>query len=212
MSKFYLYIKTSPLGLKYLGYTANNPYSYLGSGKRWRSHINKHNFTEKDIHTEIVFETTDKKELTKMGIYYSDLYDVVKSDNWANLKKEEGDGGAYFPTEEQRKKLSTIRKGNHNFFGGKEVFIVWLKGKKMTPEWCKKMGEWIKKSRQTKFECKYCHIKVDASNLSKSHNERCKSNPNYINTDKACKYCGKTMDAANLGRYHNEKCKLKPIL
>ena len=56
-TKYYLYIKTSPLGLRYLGKTTKEPITYLGSGKIWKRHIKKHNFTINDIETEIVFET-----------------------------------------------------------------------------------------------------------------------------------------------------------
>ena len=56
-TKYYLYIKTSPFGLKYLGKTTKNPFTYLGSGKIWKRHIAKHSLTVDDIETEVVFET-----------------------------------------------------------------------------------------------------------------------------------------------------------
>ena len=92
-TKYYLYIKTSPSGLKYLGKTTKDPFNYLGSGKIWKRHIKKHNLTTDNIKTEIVFETTDVEKLIKKGIELSILYDVVKSKEWANLREESGDGG-----------------------------------------------------------------------------------------------------------------------
>jgi len=92
-TKYYLYIKTSPSGLKYLGKTTKDPFTYLGSGKIWKRHIKKHNLTTDNIKTEIVFETTDVEKLIKKGIELSILYDVVKSKEWANLREESGDGG-----------------------------------------------------------------------------------------------------------------------
>jgi hypothetical protein len=92
-TKHYLYIKTSPSGLKYLGKTTKDPFTYLGSGKIWKRHIKKHNLTTDNIKTEIVFETTDVEKLIKKGIELSILYDVVKSKEWANLREESGDGG-----------------------------------------------------------------------------------------------------------------------
>jgi hypothetical protein len=91
--KYYLYIKTSPLGLRYLGKTTKDPITYLGSGKIWKQHIKKHKFTISDIKTEIVFETNDVDELIKKGLELSNLYNVVESRDWANLRKESGDGG-----------------------------------------------------------------------------------------------------------------------
>jgi len=91
--KYYLYIKTSPIGLRYLGKTTKDPFIYLGSGKIWKRHIKKHNLTIGDIKTEIVFETTDIDKLIEKGLELSLLYDVVKSKEWANLREEIGDGG-----------------------------------------------------------------------------------------------------------------------
>ena len=42
--KYYLYVKTSPLGLKYLGKTTKNPITYIGSGKLQNRHIKKYKF------------------------------------------------------------------------------------------------------------------------------------------------------------------------
>ena len=40
---FYLYLKThNKTGLKYLGYTKNDPMKYKGSGKYWSNHIKIH--------------------------------------------------------------------------------------------------------------------------------------------------------------------------
>ena len=88
----YLYVKThNKTGLKYLGKTIYDPYLYHGSGKIWKLHINKHGY---DVSTKVLKECTDKEELKYWGKYYSDLWNVVESDEWANLKPEEGDGGA----------------------------------------------------------------------------------------------------------------------
>lgn len=91
--KYYLYIKTSPLGLKYLGKTTKNPFKYKGSGKIWKRHLKKHNFKSVDIQTEIIIETDNEEILIKKGIEISLKYDVVKSNEWANLRIENGDGG-----------------------------------------------------------------------------------------------------------------------
>ncbi len=87
----YLYVKTHNVtGLKYLGKTSKDPYKYLGSGIYWLNHIKKYG---NDISTEILLETNDEKEIKSKGIYYSELWDVKNSDNWANLTREEGTGG-----------------------------------------------------------------------------------------------------------------------
>ena len=94
----YLYKKThNKTGLQYLGKTVKNPFTYKGSGKKWLLHINQHGY---DVTTEILKECQTKEELRTWGKYYSELWDVVNSRDqngkkvWANLKPEEGDGGA----------------------------------------------------------------------------------------------------------------------
>ena len=62
--KIYLYLKThAKTGLKYLGKTITDPYTYLGSGKRWRRHLAKHG---NDIITEVLLETEDAQELARL--------------------------------------------------------------------------------------------------------------------------------------------------
>jgi hypothetical protein len=87
----YLYVKTHNItGLKYLGKTSQNPHEYKGSGKRWKLHLKKHG---NNVSTEVLLQTESKIELKETGIYYSLMWNVVESDQWANLKIEEGDGG-----------------------------------------------------------------------------------------------------------------------
>lgn len=87
----YLYKKTHNItGLNYLGKTVQDPYKYSGSGKYWKNHIKKHG---NDVTTVILKECQDPDELKTWGIYYSELWNVVESDDWANIKPENGDGG-----------------------------------------------------------------------------------------------------------------------
>ena len=106
----YLYVKTHSItGLKYLGKTTKtDPHSYTGSGKYWKHHLKEHGY---DYTTEILCECQSEIELREKGLYYSNLWNVVKSNEWANLKKEEGDGGAQVWSEDARKKVSNSLKG-----------------------------------------------------------------------------------------------------
>ena len=92
MKKIYLYVKThSKTGLKYLGKTAQkDPHKYRGSGTYWKAHLKKHGAT---YSTEILHEFQTNDEVETWGLYYSELWNVVESTEWANLKPEAGDGG-----------------------------------------------------------------------------------------------------------------------
>jgi len=90
MKHTYLYIKTHSSGLKYLGKTVQNPYTYMGSGTHWIRHLDKHGIEHT---TEILFETNDKLLFKETALYYSHLYNIAESNEWANIVHEQGDGG-----------------------------------------------------------------------------------------------------------------------
>lgn len=88
----YLYVKTHNVtGLKYLGKTLRkDPHKYPGSGTRWTNHLKVHGY---DYTTTILKECTSNEEVKELGLYYSELWNVVESDDWANLITESGEGG-----------------------------------------------------------------------------------------------------------------------
>lgn len=114
----YLYVKTHKVtGLKYLGQTTQDPYSYHGSGVYWKAHLAKHGY---NYDTEILHECQDKNELIEKGLYYSKLWNVVESDEWANLKEEQGDGGRQ--SREVRQRISENMKGRTPWNKGKQMW------------------------------------------------------------------------------------------
>ena len=102
----YLYVKThNKTGLKYLGKTTKNPYAYLGSGVDWKLHLKEHG---KDHSTEIIQECQSNQELNEWGRYYSNLWNVATSTEWANRIPETGGGQC---SSEAAKKISAKLKG-----------------------------------------------------------------------------------------------------
>ena len=61
------------------------------------------------------------------GIYYSELYDIVNSDKWANLIPETGEKSVLGMkhSEETKKKIS--EKNSGKFYGNKETLSMSLK-------------------------------------------------------------------------------------
>jgi hypothetical protein len=104
----YLYKKThNKTGLQYLGKTTSkNPQTYKGSGTRWKNHINHHGY---DVTTEILKECQTNEEVRYWGRYYSERWNIVDDENWANLKPEEGDGGT-ISAESNEKRKRSIKK------------------------------------------------------------------------------------------------------
>jgi hypothetical protein len=104
----YLYVKTHiKTGLKYLGMTTkSDPFLYSGSGIYWKNHLQKHGY---EYTTEILKKCKNKDEIKEWGLYYSKLWNIVESKDWANLKEEQGDGGS--PSLEGIQRLSKLAKG-----------------------------------------------------------------------------------------------------
>lgn len=88
---YYLYVKAhSVTGLKYLGKTEKDPYRYKGSGLYWLRHLKKHG---NDVSTEVIFESENFDIFQTKCLEYSKLYNIVESEEWANLAIETGEDG-----------------------------------------------------------------------------------------------------------------------
>lgn len=110
----YLYVKIhNKTGLKYLGKTESpDPFKYPGSGTRWVRHWKKHG---KDMSTKILLATESEEELIETGLFFSKLWDVVNSPEWANFIPEGGDGvSSEWATKEN---LRRVKEGVHPFSG-----------------------------------------------------------------------------------------------
>ena len=109
----YLYLKKhKKTGKKYLGYTQQDPFEYVGSGKLWLQHLKKYG---REVETEILFTTESMKELSEKGIEFSNKFDVVGSDDFLNLMEESGTGCTLGTkrSEETRTKMREVHSG-HN--------------------------------------------------------------------------------------------------
>lgn len=87
----YLYAKQHRVtGLRYFGKTTRDPHRYVGSGLYWRKHIKKHG---KAVDTILVEEFTDQKLAQEFAEFFTDFFDIVNDDRWANLIPEDAKGG-----------------------------------------------------------------------------------------------------------------------
>ena len=140
MTIYYLYKKThNKTGLNYLGYTTRNPFKYKGSGIQWGKHLQEHG---DDIRTVILAKSDQKTTIQSLGRHYSEVWDIVKSSEWANSMKETcgGPGGVRGLTKSEKTKEKISKR---------------LTGRKHTPEQClakskrqrgkPKSKEWVNK-------------------------------------------------------------------
>jgi hypothetical protein len=105
-------IKTHTVtGLKYLCQTKRTDYNtYSGSGVYWQKHLKKHGYT---FTTELIAECNSLHELKERGTYFSNLWNIVESDEWANLIIEDGTGSTMSPEIRKRAMETMRRNGTH---------------------------------------------------------------------------------------------------
>ena len=89
----WLYIKQhNQTGLKYFGkHSGSDPTKYIGSGVYWRRHLSTHGNDVSTIWCQL-FE--NKQSLIEYASRFSEKNNIVKSNEWANLKPESGLDGS----------------------------------------------------------------------------------------------------------------------
>lgn len=88
----FLYIKQHSItGLLYFGKTTSNPEEYLGSGKYWLNHINKHGKEHVNNLWYCLFY--DEQECKEFALSFSHQQNIIESKGWANLINENGTTG-----------------------------------------------------------------------------------------------------------------------
>jgi DNA-binding NtrC family response regulator len=99
----YLYKKTHKItGMQYLGVTTQNPFRYTGSGLEWKQHIKQYgNY----VTTEILFESENRIEIREKGLYYTCLWNIIESSEFANNWREDGHG-CYIHSAEAKSKIA----------------------------------------------------------------------------------------------------------
>jgi len=109
----YLYVKThNKTGLKYFGKTSRkDPYSYFGSGKYWIRHLKKYGY---EFSTEIIGKFESEEDCSEFAMKFSIENNIIDSDDWANLRNENGLDGAPIGnilSESVRRKISASLYG-----------------------------------------------------------------------------------------------------
>jgi hypothetical protein len=211
----YLYVKThNKTGLKYLGQTTSkDPHNYRGSGTYWKLHIKKHGY---EVTTKIVKECSSIEDIRYWGLYYSNLWNVVESREWANLKEETGDARGKL-SKKSREKIGKAGLGR----------VPWNKGKsysnparreithsketrKILSEKLKGRVAWNKNipiSEETKEKLRRANIGKTLSEETKI--KISKANKGKHNAKAICPHCNKEGQETAMKRWHFNNCKNK---
>lgn len=174
----YLMIKQHQItGKKYLCKTAKyDPYVYKGSGKYWLKHIKKYGLDKVDTIWCELFDDIDN--LVEFALFVSEEFDIINSNQWANLRFENGLDGApkgsrgnigeingmfnKCHSEESKQLMSVNRKGKGGQFGpsnaryGKSGTFL---GKTHSIEAKQKMRK-PKSTQRQKICCVYCKREI----------------------------------------------------
>ena len=197
--KAYILLKEhKTTGLKYLcRHITNNIktcYTYSGSGVYWKRHLDKHGY---DLKTEILAKCDTIEEARTIGIFFSDLYNIVDSKEFANLVSENGQGGA--EVVKYRKKHSGWRGfkmlGELNPSKRPDVRVKIskkLKGRKFTEEWKKKLSKAAKGRPSPNKGKPNPYAKTD-----------------HMNIQLICPHCNKQGGKGAMIRWHFDNCKYK---
>jgi len=196
---YYILLKTHNVtGKKYLckhvSCYENSCYKYTGSGVYWKRHIAKHG---DDIGTEILARCKSAEEVAIVGLEFSNKFNVVESNDYANLIPENGQGGAEpvkfrkkhtgwrglrFPGESNHAKRPEVR----------EKISKALKGRKFTKEWKNKLSE-SRKGKEPWNKGKPCPS----------------SKTDHMNIIVKCPHCNKDGGKGAMIRWHFDNCKEK---
>ncbi len=152
--KYKLMIKTHlHTGLKYLCVTTRKEYhKYSGSGIEWKKHLKENG---RSWSTELVFESDDKEEFSKVCLEQSMLNDIVNSPNWANSMIEHG-GGEY-PVDSNGNRITAPPVSK---FSSEEEML----------EFCR-TSKW--------FECSVCGARMTEGAFTGLGHKKCKQNSSF---------------------------------
>ena len=115
--------------------------SYKGSGDRWKAHIRK--YKEFRVKTLAYRLFTNKDELGRVALLFSEQQNIIKSKLWANEKIENGlDGGGDYwlgkknPIQAEKMKGNTYGKGSK---GKERPYVAERQRGKKRPDHSEKM-------------------------------------------------------------------------
>ena len=189
-----LYIKEL-VGQKYFGVTARQDITvYSGSGTIWQKRIKK--YGKENINTIWISDWFDcPYQLQEFALLFSELHMIVESDDWDNLKAENGlTGGSNGPCHHSTK----IKIGNGN--RGKK-YSAEVNAKKSSP------GDKNGMYGIHRFgESSPHHNKLHSSSTKEILSIKAKNRARLI-----CPYCSKEADAANAHKHHFDNCTKSPL-
>lgn len=162
-------------------------------------------------------------EVKDIAVEFSIKNDIIKSNNWANMRFENGLDGGSIPgwtmsdtakqkisewssnrrhSDETKQKIGKKHKNKIVSESTREK----LKNRCFTDEQRKNIS--IAAKHRKKGICIHCNKEMDILNLNKYHNDNCQlvKEKELIQ----CEYCHAQIDKCNYSRWHGTNCKNNP--
>ena len=138
----YIYLKThKKTGLKYLGITnQEDPHKYRGSGLYWLRHLKEHG---NQVDTLILLKSEDQSDIERTAAFFSKLWDVEKSEDFANLVPEDGKNNPMLGRKHKPESIELMKKrrsGKPISETHKNCISKKLKGRQKSSEWKSKIS------------------------------------------------------------------------
>jgi hypothetical protein len=142
------------------------------------------------------------EEIKRWGEYYSKLWNVVESNDWANLKMESGDGGDPGPI--GRRKIAQAQTGRKHTLEENENKSKRQTGIKRSPEYlAKKLGLKYNKPKARTKSNKNKGRPLPQEWIDNSAKSRTGMKYKIVE----CPYCGKQGGSCTMPRWHFNNCK-----
>ena len=205
----WLYCKVhNQTGLKYFGKTISDPYQYSGSGVYWSRHLAKHG---NDVSTVWAHLYTDPDVLKEEALYFSKIFNIVDSNEWANLTEENGftGGKLYNRTEDHNLKMSQMLKGRvftdeHR----QNISLNSLGCKRGTMSNESKLKKSIALTGKNVSPITKEKMRNSALLRLATHNEKIRETVKNL-PKVTCEICGALSSPGNYKRWHGINCKRK---
>lgn len=192
--------------------TVLDPVRYKGNGTLWKSHLRKHE-CRNSVKT-IFFEYFDiESDCVEFAAFFSEFFDIVESDEWANLTIEDGlNNGVSSPnmSEATKRKMSISHTGTKHTKERCDRISKALTGRPKSPEHNKNNSEGQKKRKPSPDRGR----KISEANLGRKNSlvARAKISEALMGRPKikaSCPHCDKVGGAGIMKRWHFDNCKLK---
>lgn len=203
----YLYIKQHSItGKLYFGKTVRKDIvKYEGSGTHWKSHYKVHG--KEHIETLWYCLFHDVESIKEFALGCSELWDIVKSDIWLNIKPEDGlmgniTGSKY--SDESKARMSAAHKGMSLSKESRDKVSFFNKGKIVSIETRVKISTAHKGKIRTDRHSK--NISIACTRKLRSTEAKVKMS--YPKQKVTCPHCGKIGGNNIMHRHHFNNCKL----